>query len=153
MLMKMWLTSILLGCSLYSALAQLPGSTNNPTNQLSVQLWLPHTSGLQAPASIDIQAYIQIQEEGLKAGDFVNVEFFANSKSIGSAKAVWHDTIRPHAKPGRAVPMWIMPAGFYPAQWTWKDVPSGDYSLTAQATRTNGLSAMSPAASVTVTSK
>jgi len=114
---------------------------------------LPHKTGLLAPATIDIQAYVRMRDERLRAGDAMNVEFFANSKSIGSARAVWHDMIRPHAKPGQAVPMWIMPPGFNPAQWTWKDVPAGDYSLTAQATWTNGFSAISPAVSVTVAAK
>ena len=131
----------------------MPGPPDSTTNQLSVRLWLPRTNDLQAPATINIQAYVQMQEQGLKAGDFVNVEFFANSKSIGSAKAVWHDMIRPHAAPGSAVPMWIMAAGFYPAQWTWKDVPAGDYSLTARATWTNGLSAVSAPVPVTVVSQ
>ena len=151
--MKILAISIFLGCSLFSGLAQVPGSPDNSTNQLSVQLWLSQKTGLQAPAQIDIQAYVRMQEQGLKAGDIVNVEFFANSKSIGSAKAVWHDVIRPHAAPGQAVPMWIMAAGFYPAKLTWNDVPAGNYSLIAQAAWTNGLSAFSTAVAVTVDSK
>lgn len=152
MRMKTVAKLILLGSSLCGVLAQQPGLSQN-TNGFSVQLWLPHKTGLQAHATIDIQAYVRMQENGLKAGDAMNVEFFANSKSIGSSKAVWHETIRPQVKPGQAMPMWIRPAGFYPAQWTWKDVPAGDYSLTARATWTNGASAMSPALSVTVASK
>jgi hypothetical protein len=152
MLMKTLAIFILLGCSLCGVLAQTPGSTQN-TNELSVQLWLPHKTGLLAPATIEIQAYVRTQEQGRKAGDVVNIDFFANSKSIGSAIAVWHDLIRPHVKPGQAMPMWIMPAGFYPAQWTWTNVAAGDYSLTARAAWTNGVSAISPAVSITVASK
>jgi hypothetical protein len=152
MRMKTLAILVLLGCFLCGARAQQPGSPQN-TNGLYVRLWLPQKTGLQAPATINIQGYVRIQEQELKAGDSVNVEFFANSKTIGSAKAVWHDVIRPHVTPGQAMPMWIMAAGFYPAQWTWKDVPAGDYSLTAQAIWTNGISAMSPALSVTVASK
>lgn len=150
--MKTLAIFILLGCSLCAVFAQMPGSTQN-TNGLSVQLWLPQKTGLRAPATIDIQAYVRMQEDRLKAGDAMNVEFFANSRSIGSARAAWHDLIRPHVNPGQAMPMWIMPAGFYPAKWTWKDVPAGEYSLTAQATWTNSISAVSPAVSITVASK
>jgi hypothetical protein len=151
MRMKTFTILILLAGSLYGAVAQSSASPN--TNGLSVQLWLPHKTALRAPATIDIQAYVRMQEEGRKAGDVVNVDFFANSISIGSASAVWHDMIRPHVKPGQAMPMWIMPAGFYPARWTWTNVPVGDYSLTAQATWTNGISAISPAVTVAVTSQ
>jgi hypothetical protein len=152
MLMKSLAIIVLLACSLYSIFAQLPGSPQN-TNELSIQLWLPHKTGLVAPATIDIQAYVRMQGQGRKTGDVVNVDFFANSKSIGSAEAIWHDTIRPHVKPGQAMPMWIMPAGFYPAQWTWTNVPAGDYSLTARAAWTYGISVISPAVTVAVTSQ
>jgi hypothetical protein len=151
MLMKIFLISILLGWFVCSGLAQ-PGPSENTTNQLSVALWPPHAD-LKAPALINIQAYVRLDEPGLKAGDSVNVEFFANSKSISSARAIWHDTIRPHAAPGQAVPMWIMPAGFYPALCTWKKVPAGNYSVTARATWTNGLSAVSAPIPVTITSQ
>jgi hypothetical protein len=146
--MKTFLISILLGWSACAGLAQ----ADNSTNQLSVTLWPPHMVALKAPASVNIQAYVRLNEPGLKAGDSVNIEFFANSKSISTAKAIWHDTIRPHAASGQAVPMWIMPAGFYPALCTWKKVPAGDYSLTAHATWTNGLSAVSAPMPVTITS-
>lgn len=151
-LMKTFLISILLGWSMCSGLAQMPGPSDTSTNQFSVLLWPPHIAGKKAPATINIQAYIRLNEPGLKAGDSVNVEFFANSKSIASAKAIWHDTIRPHAASGAATPMWIMPAGFYPALCTWKNVPAGQYSVTAKATWTNGLSAVSAPIPATITS-
>lgn len=150
MLMKTLLISILFGGFVCSGFTQMPGSPGNTTNQLYVQLWLPHRDGLQAPAAIEMQAYVRSDEPGLKAGDSVDVEFFADSKSVGSAKAVWHDTIRPHAAPGQTTPMWIMPAGFYPAQYAWKNVPAGNYSLTARATATNSVPAVSAPVSVTV---
>ncbi|HTR42778.1 MAG TPA: Ig-like domain-containing protein [Pseudomonadales bacterium] len=147
---KTLLISILIGWSLCGGLAQMPGSPGNATNQLYVQLWLPHRDGLQAPAAIEMQAYVRPDEPEFNAGDSVNVEFFADSKSVGSAKAVWHGTIRPHASPGQATPMWIMPPGFYPAQCTWTNVPAGNYSLTARATATNSASAVSAPVSITV---
>jgi hypothetical protein len=149
--MKTLLVSIILGWSIGCGLAQLPGQSDNTTNQFSVMLWPPHAD-LKAPATLNIQAYVKLNEPGLKAGDSVNVEFLADSKSIGSAKAIWHDTIRPHAAPGAATPMWIMPAGFYPALCTWKKIPVGNHSVTAQATWTNGLSTVSAPIPVTVTS-
>ena len=130
-----------------------PSGADNSTNQFSVTLWPPHIAGMKAPANINIQAYVRLDQSGLKTGDSVKVEFFADSKSISTAKAIWHDTIRPHAAPGQAVPMWIMPAGFYPALCTWKKVPAGNYSLTARATWTNGLSTVSAPIPVTVISQ
>jgi hypothetical protein len=152
MTMKTWLMSILLGCSICNGMAQAPFADDDTTNALSVSLWIPNKTNLKAPATVNIQAYVRMQGQGLKAGDSMNVEFFSDSKSIGSAIAVWHDTIRPHAAPGQAVPMWIMPAGFYPAQWTWTNAPAGNYTLTAQATWTNGLSAVSMPVGITVAS-
>jgi hypothetical protein len=152
-MMKTLLISILLGCSVCCGLAQTPASPAATTNQLSVRLWLFRAKTFQAPATINIQAYVRMQGPGLRAGDFVNVEFFANSKSIGTAKAIWHGEVRPQVAPGQAVPMWIIPAGFKAAVCAWKNVPAGNYSLAARATLTPGLSAVSAAVSITVVSQ
>ena len=148
--MKTFLISILLAWSVCSGLAQAPFESANTTNELSVWLWVPKSADLKAPATINLQAYVQLRDSGLKAGDCVNVQFFSNSKPLGSDKAVWHDMIRPHAKPGQAVPMWVMAAGFYPAKCSWQDVPAGNYSVTARAAWTNGLSAVSAQVTVSV---
>ena len=152
-MMKILLMSILLGCSICCSLAQTPVSPNATTNQLSVRMWLLGSKNLHTPVKINLQAYVRMQNPGLRAGDFVNVEFFANSKFIGKAKAVWHGEIRPQVAPGQAVPMWIMPAGFRPAVCPWKNVSPGNYSLSVRATWKSGLSTMSPPVSVTVTSQ
>ena len=148
--MKIFLASILLACSACCGLAQVPNAPANTTNELSVQLWAPHPADIKAPATINLQAYVKLDDSGLKAGDSINVQFFSNSKPLGSDKAIWHDMIRPHVKPGQAVPMWVEAAGFYPAKCSWQDVPAGSYSVTAQATWTNGLSAVSAPVTVTV---
>src|ERR1700733_383036 len=104
---KTFLISMLLGWFAANSLAQIPFPPGDTTNQLSVSLWLPHTTNLHAPATIDIQAYINLRDPEPKVGDFVSVEFFANSNSLGIARAVWHGEIRPHVPPGSAVPMFI----------------------------------------------
>lgn len=148
--MKAFLILILLGWFICSGLAQAPSESKNNTNELSVWLWAPHPAALKAPATINLQAYVRSHDSGLKAGDDVNVQFSANSKLLGSDKAVWHDMIRPQPKPGQAMPMWVMAAGFYPAKWSWQNVPAGNYSVTARATCTNGLSAVSASVAVVV---
>jgi hypothetical protein len=147
--MKTFFILILLALSACGGLAQAPLPSGN-TNEMLVALWFPHAGDFHAPATINLQAYVRVRGSGLKAGDVANVEFFANSKSLGSVKAVWHDVIRPHAPPGSPVPMWVRPAGFDPAKWTWKNVVAGSYSITAQAICTNGLSAVSRPMTVTV---
>jgi hypothetical protein len=102
-----------------------------------------------APARIDFMAYIELNPH-LHAGDSVPVEFFSNTNRLGSGTAVWHDVIRPESRPGQATPMWVMAAGFYPAEFSWNKVPPGVYSVTAKATWTNGLSAVSAPLKVTV---
>jgi hypothetical protein len=148
--MKTFFISILLAFSVCDGLAQVPFANDNSTNELSVSLWAPNKTNLKAPATINLQAYVRLREAGLKAGDCVNVEFIANSRPLASAKAIWHDVIRPQVKPGQATPMWIMAAGFYPAKWDWTNVPAGDYTLKAWAVWTNGIMALSAPVTVTV---
>jgi hypothetical protein len=129
-----------------------PPLDGDSTNQLSVWLdlrWNTNNAVFHAPARIDLVAYVRMEPHP-HAGDAVPVEFFADSKRLGSGKAVWHDVIRPHARPGEAVPMWIMAAQFYPAEFVWKKVPEGVYMVTAKAIWTNGLSAVSAPLKVTV---
>jgi hypothetical protein len=135
-----------------SSRAQMPGppADGDSTNRLSVQIDLRWgTKVFHAPATMDILAYVGLRPRP-RAGDVVRVEFFADAKSLGSAKAIWHDEVRPTAPPGYAVPMHILAAQFYPAEWVWKKVPAGTYALTARATWTNGLTTVSTPVNVTV---
>ena len=127
-----------------------PPADGDSTNRLSVQIDLRWgTKVFHAPATMDILAYVGLRPRP-RAGDVVRVEFFADAKSLGSAKAIWHDEVRPTAPPGYAVPMHILAAQFYPAEWVWKKVPAGTYALTARATWTNGLTTVSTPVNVTV---
>jgi len=104
-----------------SSRAQMPGppADGDSTNRLSVQIDLRWgTKVFHAPATMDILAYVGLRPRP-RAGDVVRVEFFADAKSLGSAKAIWHDEVRPTAPPGYAVPMHILAAQFYPAEWVW----------------------------------
>ena len=135
-----------------SAQNVVPFGSGDSTNQLSVWLdlkWNTNNATFHAPATIDIFAYIELRPNP-RAGDAVKVEFFANTNHLGSGKAIWHDEIRPKEIPGQAVPLHILAAQFYPAEYVWKKVPAGIYTLTARATWTNGLSAVSAPLNVTV---
>jgi hypothetical protein len=148
--MKTFFISMLLALSVCGGLAQVPFANDNSTNDLSISLWTPDKSDLKAPATVNLQAYVRLNEPGLKAGDCVKVEFMANAQPLASAKAIWHDVIRPQVKPGQATPMWVMAAGFYPAKWDWTNVPAGTYILKAWAVWTNGVTALSDPVTVTV---
>ena len=146
---KAFLFLILTACSICGSRAQ-SSFPPNTTNQFSIGLWVPRSSDLHAPAIVDIQAYVHLRDFAPKVGDFINVQFFANSNLLGSSKAIWHDEIRPHVPPGSAMPMWVQAAGFYPAKWHWTDVSAGSYSLTAQGTWTNGLVSVCVPLNITV---
>ncbi|MGD0743939.1 MAG: hypothetical protein ABSA45_02180 [Verrucomicrobiota bacterium] len=104
-----------------------------------------------APATISIQADVSLDVPAC-AGDFVRVEFYANMKRLGSRKCVWHDEVRSNSHPRDCQPMEIIPAGFSPVEFVWKNPPVGDYTLTAKATWTNDLSAVSAPVNITVLS-
>jgi len=129
-----------------------PSSGDESTNQLSVWLdlrWNTNNAVFHAPARIDLLAYVRLEPRP-HAGDAVRVEFFSGAKWLGAAKAVWHDEVRPKQLPGRATPMHVLAAQFYPAEFVWKKVPAGTHALTAKATWTNGVSAVSAPVKVTV---
>ena len=129
-----------------------PASADESTNQLSVWLDLrlnTNNAVFYAPARIGLLAYVR-RVPRPHAGDAVRVEFFSDAKRLGAAKAVWHDEARPKQIPGRATPMHVLAAQFYPAEFVWKNVPAGTHALTAKATWTNGVSAVSAPVKVTV---
>jgi hypothetical protein len=64
-----------------------------------------------APATISIQADVTLDAPA-RAGDSVRVEFYANTKCLGSGKSVWHDEMKsnPHSRDFQ--PMHITPRRF-----------------------------------------
>jgi len=101
------------------------------------------------PATISIQADVSLDAPA-RAGDSVRVEFYANTKRLGSGKSVWHDEIgsNPHSRDFQ--PMHITPAGFWPVELVWNNAPVGDYTLTAKATGAKGRSAVSAPVNIPV---
>jgi hypothetical protein len=143
-----------------SSHAQMPGppEQDNSTNGLSVWLdlrWNTNNAVFNAPAKIDLLGYVQLHPDPGE-GDVVRVDFFADGKRLGSGNAVWHGAIRPPRRkwylfgPPPAEPMHIVAAQFYPAEFVWKQVPAGIYSLTATATWTKGITAASAPLKATV---
>jgi hypothetical protein len=135
-----------------SSHAQTVGSSSvdGSTNSLAVQIWSPSRGEIfHAPATIHINAYVTLNAP-VHAGDFVAVEFFANTNDLGSGKCVWHDAMRPQPRPGQPTPMYVIAPGFSPAQLDLSNMPAGGYALTTRATFTNGISAISAPVNITV---
>jgi hypothetical protein len=101
------------------------------------------------PATISIEADVSLNAPA-RARDSVRVEFYANTKRLGSRKSVWHDKMRsnPHSRDFQ--PMHITPAGFRPVVLVWNNPPVGDYTLTAKVTGAKARSAVSPPVTITV---
>jgi len=100
------------------------------------------TKVFHASATISIQADVSLNAPA-RAGDSVRVKFYANTKRLGSRKNVWHDEMGPNPHSRDFQPIHIIPAGFVPVELDWNNPPVGTYVLTAKATWTNGLSAVS----------
>ncbi len=107
------------------------------------------TKVFHAPATISIQADISL-DAPVRAGDSVRIEFYANTKRLGSRKSVWHDEMGPNPHSRDFQPMHIFPAGFVPVVLVWNNPPVGAYALTARMTWTNGLSAVSTPVNIAV---
>jgi len=135
-----------------SSLAQTssPPSGNNLTNLLAVQIDLMAGSEVfHAPASVSIQAVVALDAPA-RAGDSVQVEFFANTRRLGSRESVWHNAIGPNPHSRSFQPMIMVAAGFWPVGLVWSNAPPGDYALTAKATDSKGRSAVSAPVKITV---
>ena len=107
---------------------------------VSLEEWRKHRKQLDddkvfaAPCDVHVLAVVGATGN-LRAGDTVSVDFFANTNMIGSGTCVWHEEVNPSKQwHGRgAVPMFIMPAGFSPAEMVWHNPSPGTYALTARA--------------------
>lgn len=148
-LMKTLLTLILFGLMTKGVFAQTSTETGN-TNAVSVNLWVPPADlNLQAPAAIRLVASVSTSVPS-HPGDTIKVNFLANSKYLGSAVCTWHEGHQPDPKSHTTQPMIIIPPGYSAAQWVWKHVPAGTYSLMATVIGGNGFAAYSPPVQVTV---
>jgi hypothetical protein len=127
-----------------------PSAADGTTNLLAVELG-PQLSRevFHAPATVRLSAFVTLRAPA-HAGDFVTVEFFANTNRLGSGRSDWHGLIRPQPRPGQPVPLFVIAPGFAPATFIWTNVPAGDYTLTARATGANGLSAVSAPVNIIV---
>jgi len=141
---------LLVACDRHKQNTSPPSGTNS-TNPLAVTLsvWPPDDIVFRAPATISIQAEVTLGAQN-RAGNSVRVDFFADTNFLGSRNSVWHDEIRPDPHSRNAQPMIIVPAGFLPVRWVWNNIPAGNYSITAQATGSEGRSASSAPLNITV---
>jgi hypothetical protein len=127
-----------------------PPALDDSTNQLSVTLWLPREGEpVHAPATIHLFARVLSQMPAQK-GDVAKVDFFADAKRLGSGTAFWHEGFRPDMHSNRPQPMIVSRPGFSIASMVWTNAPAGIYALTARATVTGGVTAVSPPVNITV---
>lgn len=110
---------------------------------------MPPDKVFHAPATIRIQANVTLDDRAHK-GESVRVEFYANTKRLGSRKSAWHDAIGPDPHSRNFQPMIMMAAGFWPVGLDWSNVPAGSYTLTARAIGAKGRSAVSAPVNITV---
>ncbi len=102
-----------------------------------------------APANIFIFVHLETTAN-MRAGDAVNIDFFADGEKLCSDRAVWHDAIRPSNRPGIASPMIVAPAQFGLPSCEWTNAPAGKHTLTARAYGFHNLSATSEPVHITV---
>jgi hypothetical protein len=127
-----------------------PPTTGDSTNQLSVTLWLPREGEpIHAPATIPLVASLKSSTPA-KPGAVATVDFFADAKPIGAGKAIWRDGIRPDMHSNKPQPMIVSRPGYSFASMVWSNVPPGAYALTARASLTGGVMAVSPPVNITV---
>ena len=135
-----------------SGFAQIntPPTEGSSTNQLSVELWLPHTNEpIHAPATIRLFGRVASHLPAQK-GDVASVDFFANAKLVGSGNAFWHEGMRPDMHSNRPQPMIVSLPGFSIASMVWTNIPAGAYVLTARVSVADGVTAVSPVLNITV---
>jgi len=105
-----------------------------------------------APATISMQADVSL-DAPLRAGHSVRVEFYANTKRLGSGKSVWHEELGLNSRTRDFQPMHIIPADFVPVKLVWNNPSAGDYALTARVTGAQRHSAVSAPVNITILSR
>jgi hypothetical protein len=102
-----------------------------------------------APATISIEADVSLDAPA-RARDSVRVEFYANTKRLGSRKSVWHEALVSNPRSRALPPMHIPPAGFGPVVLVWNNPPAGDYTLTARVSGAKARTAVSAPVNITI---
>jgi len=112
---------------------------------------LPEGEAIHEPADLYIMPSLETTAAA-HAGDTVKIDVYGDGRKLFSGEAVWHDEVNPskNARPGQAIPMFIMPAGFGYPVGKWANVPEGKHVLLARAYDFHGLSAFSRALHFTV---
>jgi hypothetical protein len=128
------------------------GGFAQSANALQVQIeFVPRgDTNFQAHATLHIDAFVGMGGPR-QEGDSVKVEFFANARSLGKKTSFWHPERRPPSRPGSATPMWIMPPQFDSVSLDWKNPPAGNYTMTARATFSKTVKAVSTPVDIVVT--
>jgi hypothetical protein len=146
------LRAVLIVCVItFGIQAQTPASLQISMRALYLGFDLPNDAVIYAPATVFIMPWVQTSLP-VHAGDTVTIDFFTDGRKLSSGKAVWHDEINPskNARPGEAVPMFIVAAQFYYPQPEWANVSEGKHVILLRAYDFHGLSAFSEALHFTV---
>ena len=149
-----------LGCLFMAGcdVAQTSGapSENSSQNTLEISIQalcegkiLSDGATVPAPAEIYIMPHVETSV-AMRAGDTVNIDFYADTNKLCSTKAVWRDAIKPSNRPNQFSPMIMAPAEFGYSFCAWTNGTAGAHTLTARASGLHGLSAISAPVQITI---
>jgi hypothetical protein len=102
-------------------------------------------STLHAPLNIFLAASVKTAIT-MHAGDIVFIDFFANTKKLGSRVSIWNDAMEPDPLHNDRPTV----LGFNSWGFLWTNVPAGSYVFTVRAHGCRGLSAVSPPVNKTI---
>lgn len=113
--------------------------------------WSDDQTTFAAPCDLHISAVPAMDPPAID-GDTVRIEYFANTRLLGTQDSRWMPEVNPsaHARPGQAVPMFIQRAQFSLAEFVWKNAPPGNYTMTARATFGQNPPAVSKSVAITI---
>jgi hypothetical protein len=124
------------------------GGFAQSTNSLHVEVSMWPDRDTNFPAHTDIQMMAFVSMDGPhREDDSVKVEFFANAKSLGKKTSFWHSA----EKPGRALYFHMTAAHFDSVPLVWRNPPAGNYAITALATFSKTVKAVSTPVNIVVT--